>query len=217
MSLQTNPGTRSFFDFLSVPLAGKVRWVLCATTIPLALSYWFPLWRISMKAPQYPKGLTLDIYSWRLGGGHDGHDLDEINILNHYIGMRRIVREELVDLNWLPFAFGVLLLLLLRTALLGTVRTLIDVSVLTGYLCAFALFRFVWMMRDFGHNLDEKAPMNVEPFTPAILGSKQIANFMTQSWPLGGSWLIGVCTCGVWLVTAKVLWDGWRSVRPAAR
>lgn len=216
MNLQNNPGARSFFDFLSVPLAGRVRWLLAAAVVPIALSYWFPLWRISMKAPQYPKGLALDIYSWRLSSGHGGRDLDEINILNHYIGMRRIVREELVDLNWLPFAFGVLLLLVLRAAALGTVRTLVDLSVLTGYLCAFALFRFMWMMHDFGHNLDEKAPMNVEPFTPAILGTKQVANFATQSWPLAGSWLIGIFVGGLWLVTAKVLWDGRAVIRRAA-
>ena len=202
-----------FFACLGTALSVRARWLLCAMTAPVLASYWFPLWRISMIAPQYPKGLWLDIYSWRILGGHGGRDLDEINILNHYIGMRRIVREELIDLNWLPFAFGVLVLLVLRAAVLGTVRTLIDLSVLTAYLCAFGLFRFVWMLRDFGHNLDEKAPMDVEPFTPAVLGSKQVANFVTHSWPHAGAWLLAAFTAGLWLLTAKVVWDSWRAAR----
>ena len=216
MKLQTDSGVPAFFARLSVPLAGRVRWVLCATIVPIVLSYWFPLWRISMKAPQYPKGLALDIYSWRLVGGNQGRDIDEINILNHYIGMRHIVREELVDLNWLPFAFGILVLLVLRAAALGTVRTLVDLSVLTGYLCLFALFRFVWMLREFGHDLDGRAPMDVEPFMPAIVGTKQVANFVTQSWPLAGSWLIAVFACSLWLVTAKVLWEQRTAARAGA-
>lgn len=93
-----------------------------------------------MVAPQYPKGLWLDIFSWKLVGGHEGRDLDEINILNHYIGMKRIDRyDELVDLNWLPIAYGGLALLLLRAALLGSVRTLVDMTVLSTYVCTFAL------------------------------------------------------------------------------
>lgn len=211
MQLQQPSHTRAFAAFLSVPLSGRVRAILCTAVLLIAASYWFPLWRIGMTAPQYPDGLALDIYSWRIDSGHGGRDLAEINILNHYIGMRRIVREELIDLNWLPFAFGVLILLVLRAAVLGTVRTLVDLSVLTGYLCTFALFRFVWMLRDFGHNLDEKAPMDIEPFTPAIVGIKQVANFTTHSWPMPGTWMIAAFVCLLWLVTAKVLWDGWRA------
>jgi hypothetical protein len=209
------PAAPPFFACLGAALGTRTRWLLCALIVPIVLSYWVPLWRISMVAPQYPKGLKLDIYSWRILGGREGRDLDEINILNHYIGMRRIVREELVDLNWLPFAFGILLLLVLRAAVLGTVRTLVDLSVLTGYLLLFALFRFVWMLRDFGHNLDEKAPMDVEPFTPAIVGTKQVANFVTHSWPQAGSWLLAAFAAGLWLVTAKALWDAWRAARQA--
>jgi hypothetical protein len=216
MTLQSNPGARGFFEFLSVPLSSRVRWLLLLFAALILASYWLPLWRISMFAPQYPKGLFLDIYSWKLSGGNEGRDLDEINILNHYIGMRRIVREELVDLNWLPFGFGVLVLIALRTALLGTIRTLIDLAVLTGYACGFAMFRFVWMLHSFGHELDEKAPMNIPPFTPAILGKKQVANFVTQSWPLPGSWLILAFAAGIWVVMAIALWEGRHHARARA-
>ena len=41
-----------------------------------------PLWSMTMRAPQYPKGLRIEAY----GSGMTG-DLKELNILNHYIGM----------------------------------------------------------------------------------------------------------------------------------
>lgn len=210
MTFQTNPGARTFFEFLEVPLTTKIRWTLVALAVVIAVSYWFPLWRISMVAPQYPKGLTLDIYSWRLDGGNQGRDIAEINILNHYIGMKQIVREEMVDLNWLPIALGVTLLLLLRSALLGSVRTLIDMAVLSTYLCGFAFARFLWMLYSFGHDLDPRAPMDVEPFTPAVVGTKQIANFKTSSWPLPGAWCLMLFFAGLAVVTLLALRDGRR-------
>lgn len=213
MNLQANPSARTFFEFLNVPLSNKVRWLLVLLIVPVALSYLFPLWRISMVAPQYPEGLWLDIFSYTIQGGHGGKDLDEINVLNHYIGMKKIERYELTDLNWLPFAYGGLALLVMRAALLGNVRQLVDVSVLTGYTCTFAFGRFLYMLHHFGHNLDEKAPMNVPPFTPAVLGKKQIANFATQSWPMTGAILILLFAVGLWGITLLALWQGRRSAR----
>ena len=50
--------------------------------------------------------------------------------------------------------------------------------------------RFAYKLYVFGHNLDPTAPFEVEPFTPAILGTKTIANFTVTSLPhLGTVWL----------------------------
>ena len=203
----------TFHESLSVPLKGRTRLLLVALVLPLMLSFLFPMWRIHMTAPQYPKGLSLDIYSYCLSPGNDGRDLDEINILNHYIGMRKITREELRDLDWIPFALGGLALLCLRVAALGTVRSLVDLAVLTGYVSLVALGRFIYMLYTFGHDLDPRAPMNVEPFTPAIIGVKQVANFTTYSYPLLGSILVGVFTVGVGVAMAWALIGGWRVAR----
>jgi hypothetical protein len=124
--------------------------------------------------------------------------------------MKPITRQELRDLDWMPFGLAAMALLALRAALLGNVRQLVDMAVLTGYVCTFALVRFVWMLFTFGHDLDERAPMDIEPFTPAIVGTKQVANFHTASWPLPGTWLIGAFAVGLWALTAYALWDGYR-------
>ena len=47
-----------------------------------------------MFAPQYPEGLRLHIYAWKLDGGNHGQDIREINVLNHYIGMRDLQSSD---------------------------------------------------------------------------------------------------------------------------
>ncbi|MBM4131681.1 hypothetical protein FJ250_11750, partial [bacterium] len=124
---------RNFTTVLGLPVGGRQRLLLVALIIPLATSSVFPLWRIRMEAPQYPKGLYMDIYTYKLDGGNDGRDVTELNGLNHYIGMRKIERSTVPELGWIPFAFGALALLTLRVAVLGRVRDLVDLSVLIGY------------------------------------------------------------------------------------
>ncbi len=197
---------RSFLDRfharLEGPLLPSVRLTLLLLIVPLALTFTAPLWRISLAAPQYPKGLVLDIYAHKIDGGNGGLHLKEINNLNHYIGMHPINRAELSDLDWMPFALGALGLLALRCAAVGNVRALVDLTVLTGYIGAFAMGRFAYRMYVYGHNLDPDAPFKVAPFTPPLFGSKQLANFTTTSLPQLGSLGIGLFITGLALLTA---------------
>jgi len=188
-----------FYANLSRPLVFRSRFALGLLVIPLALAFTAPLWTMYLKAPQYPQGLTLDIYAHTVDG-----DIDEVNTLNHYIGMHRIDRAALSDLDWIPFAIGALMLLTLRVAAIGDVRSLIDLFVLFFYFSAFSMGRFAYRLYVFGHNLDPKAPFTVEPFTPPVLGTKQIANFTTTSLPGGGTLAVGVFAIGL---LAVLLWN----------
>jgi copper chaperone NosL len=203
----------NFWEFLDLPLRVPARLLLVVLTIPLLLSFLFPLWRISMEAPQYPQGLTMDIYSYKVVGGNDGHDVQEINTLNHYIGMSTITREELRDLDWMPFAIVAMALLAWRAALLGNIRTMIDLSMIAAYVSVIAFARFVWMLWEFGHNLSPTAPVKVEPFMPVVIGSKKIANFMTHSMPQLGSVCLFVFTAGIFGITLWYLWRGRREAK----
>jgi len=165
--------------------------------IPLVLAFGEPLWKISLHAPQYPNGLWMDVYMHKVEGGNNGQHIKEINTLNHYIGMHKIDRGELSDLDWIPFAVGLLVMLALRCAAIGNVRALVDLVVVTAYVTAFAFGRFIFKMYVFGHNLDPTAPLKVKPFTPAIFGTKQIANFTTTSMPQLGSLLVGIFATGI--------------------
>ena len=78
----------------------------------------------------------------------------------------------------------------------------------------FSLGHFYYRLYVFGHNLDPRAPFEVEPFMPPILGTEQIANFTTTSMPASASILIGIFTLGLFAVVA---WNLSRSMRPASR
>ena len=117
--------------------------------------------------------------------------------------MRPISRGDLVDLDWMPFALGLLILLTLRVAAIGTVRSLVDVAVLTVYVSGFAFFRFVYTLYHYGHDLDPHAAITIAPFSPVIYGTKQIANFTTESYPQAGSlWIATFVT----MLVGVLLW-----------
>ena len=50
-----------FYEFLDRPLFGWSRVVLALLVIPLVLAFGEPLWKISLRAPQYPNGLWMDV------------------------------------------------------------------------------------------------------------------------------------------------------------
>ena len=51
----------------------------------------------------------------------------------------------------------------------------------------FAFGRFVYQLYLYGHDLSPEAPVKIKPFTPVILGTKDVANFTTHSFPQLGS------------------------------
>ncbi|MDP2272671.1 MAG: hypothetical protein Q8N23_01520 [Archangium sp.] len=206
----------AFYEFLAKPLKPRARIVLALLAVPLALSLTQPLWRISMEAPQYPAGLYMDIFAHTVEGGNNGQHLQEINVLNHYIGMHTLDREAMSDLDWLPFALGALLIFLLRVAAIGNLGALVDLLVMTTYVSGFAFARFVYTLYVFGHHLKADAPVKVPGFMPAVLGSKQIANFTTHSWPQLGSFFLLVFVVGIVVVLVWHLVAGRRAAVKAA-
>jgi len=196
---------------LASPLDLGPRLMIFAAAVLLVAIYIFPLWNLTMFAPQYPEGLRLDIYSYKLEGGNNGQDIKEINVLNHYIGMRDLVSEDFTEFKWLPFVVGALGLLYLRTAVLGTLGHLVDVLVLNLYFSAFALWSFGFKLYQYGHNLDPRAAVKVDPFMPPLFGGKQLANFEVYSYPAAASYALGLST--LLLVVAFVM--AWRASRRA--
>lgn len=183
-------------QFLRRPLNLGSRLLMLAAAGALVAAVFLPLWRIHLVAPQYQEGLSLHIYSHQLVGGHGGQDLHEINVLNHYIGMRPLVQADFVEMKWIPFALGVFALLALRAAAIGRMISLVDLGVLFLYFGAFSLGSFYYRLYRYGHDLDPQAPMTIEPFTPVMFGSQQIANFLQTSLPSTGAYclaLVPVC------------------------
>jgi copper chaperone NosL len=192
--------------FLHSPMGFGPR-VLLAAAAPLVLAVnLMPMWNLTMFAPQYGNGLRLDIYSHTLVAGNKGQDIKEINTLNHYIGMRDLAIEDFTEFKWMPFVLGGLALLFLRAVVLGTVKELVDASVLFVYFGGFSAWSFGYKLYRYGHDLAPTAAVKVDPFMPPMFGFQQIANFEVYSYPQTGSYVLAAA--GLLLVAA--LWFAWR-------
>ncbi len=192
---------------LGTPLGLAPRGLVLLAAVLLLSSFAAPLWKMTMFAPQYQDGLRLEIYSYKLSGGNQGQDVKEINLLNHYIGMKHLDSEDFPEFKWLPFAIGALALLFLRAAIFGTAGHLLDVGVLFVYFSLFSLWTFAHKLWAYGHDLATSAPVKVPPFMPPVFGSKQLANFEVYSYPALASYAL----VGAAVVLALAFALAWRS------
>jgi copper chaperone NosL len=76
---------------------------MVVAALALSLVFIFPIWSIDLWAPQYPEGLGLQIWLNKMTG-----DLDNINLLNHYIGMHRIEPDSIPELKIFVYFFSFL-------------------------------------------------------------------------------------------------------------
>ena len=197
---------RAELRFLEKPLNGISRLWLVLSVGALLGATLLPMWKIHLVAPQYQEGLQLTVYAWKLVGGNGGQDLVEINNLNHYIGMKAIHAADFIEMKWIPFAFGLFAMLALRAAVHGKMSQVLDLLALFLYFGLFSIGSFVYRMYQYGHNLDPKAPVTIEPFTPTIIGTKQIANFVQTSLPMAGAWCLG----GFFVLLCLAAWSSRR-------
>ena len=79
-------------------LSNISRLLLFLSAIGLVLVLYVPIWRIELDAPQYPEGLSLSIHARGLKG-----NVDIINGLNHYIGMKTLHNEDFIEFTVLPY------------------------------------------------------------------------------------------------------------------
>ncbi len=194
---------------LDQPLDIGPRGLLVLATVCLIGAYFFPLWNMTMFAPQYQDGLRMDIYSYKLEGGNKGQDIKEINVLNHYIGMKDIETSDFTEFKWIPFVVGIMGLLFLRAAVLGKMAHAVDVFVLYTYFGLFSLWSFGYKMYSYGHNLAPTASVKIDPFMPPMFGYKKLANFEVYAYPQAGSYALTAAALFLFLAC----WLGWRESR----
>jgi copper chaperone NosL len=158
--------------------------------IPL---YFMPFWSISMKAPQFPEGIGMYIHIDDVTG-HSRHDLQSINILNHYIGMQEINVDEIPEIRIMPWIIAFLIGLGIIAAAAGT-RPVLAIWIGLFILLAIAgmIDYYLWGY-EYGHNLSPDAPIKVPgmSYQPPLIGSKQLLNIRASSWPYWGSLFIAL-------------------------
>lgn len=189
-------GPASFLEkthaFFERPLGKRGRLTVLVAALLLIPTYFLPLWNMTLFSNQFPDGLDLHIYSYKLSGGHTAarDDLREINTLNHYIGMRPLLESDFSEFTWLPLMTGIFFILALRSVVIGKVASLVDTTVLFMYSSLFSLWSFYHRMYQYGHNLDPTAPVKVGPFMPPMLGTQQLANFQVECYPGAASYFL---------------------------
>ena len=168
-------------------MSTRSRILLAFAALLIGLLYVLPIWSINLEAPQYPEGIGMVIWINDITGAKP-HDLRNINGLNHYIGMKEIVPEEVPELKVMPWLFAALLVFGLAAAATGKrwmLYTWVGVFVLVG-IVGMADF-WLWEY-DYGHDLDPTAAIQVPGMTyqPPLIGSKQMLNITAHSWPAAG-------------------------------
>lgn len=173
--------------------------VLASELLMIAV-YFVPIWQIQMWAPQYPDWLHLKIWINNITG-----DVDIINGLNHYIGMKYIKLEMFPEFKVMPYllggliAFGFIVSIVRIRFLLFTYLVLLVAAGIAG-MVDFYLWGY-----DYGHNLDPKAAIKVPGmvYQPPLIGTKELLNFIAYSAPDIGGWLFVIS--GLMIISAIYL------------
>lgn len=180
----------------------RSRYTIGIASVLLVLMYLFPIWKISLDAPQYPEGLGLEIWINTVKGQKQ-HDLTNVNNLNHYIGMKRIEPDTIQELKMMPWIIGFLIISGVLVAVSGK-RWMLYTWI--GLFLAISIVGLVdfWLWEyDYGHNLDTKNAIIKIPgmsYQPPLIGSKQLLNFVATSWPaLGGLAAFVSMGAGLWV------------------
>jgi copper chaperone NosL len=157
----------------------------------LILTFIFPIWYIDLEAPQYPEGIGLEIWLNKITGQKE-HDLENINGLNHYIGMKKIEPDAIPELNIMPFIIIFLIVFGLASGIAGK-RSLVYIWIVLFFIiAAVGLYDFYLWEYDYGHNLNPYAAIKIPgmAYQPPLIGSKMLLNFNAISMPHIGSWIL---------------------------
>ncbi len=182
------------------------RLLLVIAAIGLVVVLFTPIWRIELSAPQYPEGLSLTIHAKGLQG-----NVDIINGLNHYIGMKSLHNEDFFEFTALPYCIIFFAVAFLLTAVINRRRWLNILVILFVTFGIIAMIDFWRWEYNYGHNLNPNAAIIVPgmAYQPPLIGFKQLLNFGAYSIPDTGGWIF----IGVGVLSVICLALEWRKNR----
>lgn len=156
--------------------------ILFFAALILLVSIFLPYWNLTLNAPQYPGGLNVELYVNKVLG-----DVREVDGLNHYIGMKPLGEAAPLERSLSIFIIlGIALLCIAAIFIHSPVSLFLSLPAML-YPFFFLGDLYFWM-RNFGMNLDQKAPLSgaIKPFVPPLLGEGKIGQFSTVAvWDIG--------------------------------
>ncbi|MFN8559483.1 MAG: nitrous oxide reductase family maturation protein NosD [Dehalococcoidia bacterium] len=151
----------------------------------IAFAAFQPLWRLELVAPQYPKGLFITAYGYDMRG-----DVQEINALNHYVGLRAVDPRTVIELDLFPWAVAAMVALLVVGAFLFRGRLRLLSALAAWSLPVFMLADLQYWLHTYGHNINPDAALDLPPFTPKVIGTTQVMNFHSITTVTWAFWLL---------------------------
>jgi len=175
----------------------KSRLIMILGSLLILGLFVFPLWNIRLEAPQYPIPLGMDIYINDFADEHP-HDIKNINLMNHYVGMKYIP-ETIPEFKIFPAVIIGMSILGLLVGWKGNYKWMLGWFLLIVVLAGLGIYDFYLWEHDYGHDLDPKAIMKftnpdgtVMGFQPPLFGSKDILNFKAHSYPQLGAYFLAL-------------------------
>ena len=170
--------------------------MLLGALLPLGL-FLFPLWNITLEAPQYPTPLGMDIYINDFSDVNP-FDIKNINLMNHYVGMKYIP-ESIPEFKIFPAGIIITSLIGVLIAFRMRYTWYLIWGILMVLLSTAGLYDFYLWEYDYGNNLNPRAIMKftnpdgtIMGFQPPLFGTKRILNFTASSYPRLGAVFLGV-------------------------
>jgi copper chaperone NosL len=192
-------------------MSNPSRIIIAIASLALTATYFLPVWFIFLIAPQYPEGLTMNIWLNKITG-----QVDIINGLNHYIGMKHIKPEMFPEFSYLVYVVAFFILFGLVVAITGKRKLLFAylLTTIAGAIAAMVDF-YAWGY-DYGHNLDPKAAIQVPGlyYQPPLVGHKTLLNFDAYSYPDSGGWVV-IAAAGIMFVVWFYEWYRVRKTKNA--
>jgi len=180
---------RRLMDYL-IPSA-----ILMLAALMLMISMFVPYWHMSLTAPQYPKGLYVDVYVNHLEG-----DVREIDALNHYLGMPKLDEGGRLERSISIIAVVVQGLLLIAAVFVH--NRWAAALALPALAFPFIFLADLWLiLYTYGHSIDPQSALGgaIDPFTPPLFGAGMIGQFGTVA-SAGPGLILAFAAAGVVLI-----------------
>jgi len=185
----------------------KDKIIMIAGSLLLLLLFVFPLWKITLLAPQYPEPLGLNIHITHLSDGNQFNDVNNIDLLNHYIGMAHLPTKINVGKGVVePFKeFVIIPIVVVALAIIGLIfgfignrklyATWLGLLIISGIIGMYDFYNWLYI---YGHDLNPNAILKITDkvtgemmaYQPPIFGFKQMLNFQVYSYPSTGVYFI---------------------------
>lgn len=172
------------------------RILMIVASLAILALFIYPLWSITLEAPQYPQPLSMDIFINKFQD-YNPDDIKNINLMNHYVGMK-FIPETIPEFVIFPIVVGVMSLIGVLIGVFKNHNWFLYWFIAMAILTTAGMVDFYIWERNYGTDLDPNAIMKFEDadgnpmgFQPPFFGSKPILNFIAHSYPGIGAFIMG--------------------------